>query len=121
MIKKEFRANTEYDCSLDIYTITVDEEFDFGKSLEIDDGVILDFDKENIPISIEILDISKRLGIKKQEVQSSTISMKIICTPEILEVSIGFLYEVQNEKFEKTIGSKLANTFDIPQMEFATV
>ena len=47
--------------------------------------------------------------------------MKIICTPEILEVSIGFLYEIQNEKFEKTIGSKLANTFDIPQMEFAAV
>lgn len=120
MIKNEFNINTDYDCSLDIYTITVDEEFEFGKSLEIDDGVILDFDKENIPISIEILDISKRLDIKKQEVQSSTVSLKIVCTPEILEISIAFFYQIQDEKFEKTIDSKLANTFDIPQMEFAT-
>ena len=121
MIRKEFKVNTDYDYSLDIFTITVDEEFEFNHSLEIDDGVILDFDKDNIPISIEILDISKRLSIKKQEVRSSTISMKIICTPEILEVSIVFLYEVHDEIFEKTIDSKLVNIFNIPQMEFATV
>lgn len=120
MIKKEFKVNTDYDCSLDIYTITVDEEFEFGKSLEIDDGVILDFNKDNIPISIEILDISKRLAIEKQEVQSSKVSMRIFCTQEILEVSIVFFYEIHNQRFEKTIDSKLANTFNIPQMEFAT-
>ena len=45
MIKKEFKVNTDYDQSLDVYTITVDEEFEFGKSLEIEDGVILDFPK----------------------------------------------------------------------------
>ena len=93
MIKKQFKVNTDYDYSLDIYTITVDEEFEFGKSLEIDDGVILDFDNENIPISIEILDISKKLAIKKDDVKSSRVSMRIICTPEILEVSIVFFYE----------------------------
>ena len=94
MIKKEFRANTDYDMSLDIYTITVDEDFEFNKSLEIEDGVILDFDKDNIPISIEILDISKRLSIKKQEVASSNVAMKIICTGELLEISIVFFYKM---------------------------
>ena len=120
MIKKEFKKITDYDYSLDIYTITVDEDFEFGKSLELEDGVILDFDKNNIPVSIEILDISKRLGIKKQEVDSSTIAMKITCTPEILEVSIVFFYKIHEKEFEKTIDSKLANTFNIPQIELAT-
>ena len=45
MIKKEFKVNTEYDMSLDIYTITVDDDFEFNKSLEIEDGVILDLIK----------------------------------------------------------------------------
>lgn len=120
MIKKEFKVNTDYDQSLDVYTITVDEEFEFGKSLEIEDGVILDFDKNNIPISIEILDISKRLDIKKQEVASSEIAMKIICDGELLEISIVFIYRVHDEEFEKTIDSKLINTFNIPQIELAT-
>jgi len=120
MIKKEFKVNTDYNYTLDIYTITVDEDFDFGKSLEIEDGVILDFDKNNIPISIEILDISKRLSIKKQEVDSSTITMRITCTPEVLEICIVFFYKHHDEEFEKTIDSKLANTFNIPQIELAS-
>ena len=121
MIKKEFKVNTEYDMSLDIYTITVDDDFEFNKSLEIEDGVILDFDKDNIPISIEILDISKRLSIKKQEVATSNVTMKIICTGELLEISIVFYYKIHNEEYEKTIGSKLVNIFNVPQMELATV
>ena len=120
MIKKEFKVNTDYDSALDIYTITVDEDFEFQKSLEIEDGVILDFDKDNIPISIEILDISKRLAIKRQEVASSSVNMKISCNPEILEICIVFFYSVQNEEFEKIIDSKLANTFNIPQIELST-
>jgi len=121
MIKKEFRANTDYDMSLDIYTITVDEDFEFNKSLEIEDGVILDFDKDNIPISIEILDISKRLAIKKQEVASSNVAMKIICTGELLEISIVFFYKIHDEEYEKIIDSKLVNRFNVPKMELATV
>ena len=120
MIRKEFKVTTEYEESLDIYTITVDEVFEFGKSLEVEDGVILDFDKNNIPISIEILDISKRLDIEKKEVASSTIDMKIVCTGELLEISIVFVYMVHDEKFEKTIDSKLINTFEVPQIELAT-
>ena len=121
MIKKDFKVNTEYDRALDIYTITVDDDFEFKKSLEIEDGVILDFDKDNIPISIEILDISRRLSIKKHDVASSNIAMKIICTGELLEISIVFLYKIHDEEFEKTIDSKLVNNFNLPQMELATV
>ena len=121
MIKNEFKINTDYDSALDIYTITADEDLEFKKSLEIEEGVILDFDNNNIPIAIEILDISKRLSIKKQEVASSTVSMKITCTPEILEICIVFFCRVCNEEFERTIDSKLDNTFNIPQFELATV
>ena len=86
--------------------------------MEIEDGVILDFDKDNIPISIEILDISKRLAIKKQEVASSNVAMKIICTGEI---SIVFFYKIHDEEYEKIIDSKLVNRFNVPKMELATV
>ncbi len=86
--------------------------------MEIEDGVILDFDKDNIPISIEILDISKRLAIKKQEVVSSNVAMKIICTGEI---SIVFFYKIHDEEYEKIIDSKLVNRFNVPKMELATV
>ena len=46
--------------------------------------------------------------------------MKIVCTGELLEISIVFVYMVHDEKFEKTIDSKLINTFEVPQIELAT-
>lgn len=116
---KHFDINTEYDYPLDIFTITVKDDFNFGRSIELEDGVILDFDKDNIPVSIEILDISERLGIKKHEIQNSNASMKIMINEDILMVHIEFKYIVHEKEFNETINSKIANNYNIPNMELA--
>ena len=120
MKKEKFQVFTEYDCPLDIYTITVVDDFEFDKSLELSDGVILDFDKKGVPISIEILDISKKLGISKGEISSAKTYMEIICTSDILKVEIRFYYKVNEKDFEKAFNSKLANNFNIPPIEMIT-
>ncbi len=117
---KNFETYNEYDYLLDIYTITVKENFKFGKSLELEEGVILDFDENNVPISIEILDISKRLGIKKNIIQSADVQMKIMCNQEILKVTIKFFYKIHEKEFSETINSRIANNFNLPQMELAS-
>ena len=114
---RNFEVDKNYDYSLDICTITVKDDFNFGKSLEIEDGVILDLDENNIPISIEILDISLRLGIEKSEIKSSDVSMKILCSEDILEITIDFYYK----EFNQTFNSKIANKFSIPSMQMASV
>ena len=117
---KNFKTDNEYDYHLDIYTITVKENFKFGKSLELEEGVILDFDENDVPISIEILDISKRLGIKKSILKSADAHMRIICNKDILEVKINFIYKIHEKEFNGTIDSKIANNYDLPQMDMAT-
>ena len=119
MIKK-FKTNNEYDYLLDIYTITVRKNFKFGKSLELEEGVILDFDENNVPISIEIIDISKRLGINKNILKSANTQMRIICNKTILEVKINFLYKIHEKEFNETIRSKIANNYNLPQIDMAT-
>ena len=47
--------------------------------------------------------------------------IKIICNGELLEISIIFFYKIHDEEYEKTIDSKLVNSFNVPQMELATV
>lgn len=123
MINKKFHVNTEYDYKYDIYSITVDENFIFKKSLELEDGVILDFNEDGIPISIEILDISERLDLSKHLLNNATINMEINCNPDILKVEISFFYKVHEMEMEKSIDSKLANNFNIPDMhtELATI
>ena len=86
----------------------------------MEEGVILDFYKNNNPISIEILDISKRLGIKKSTIKSADVQMKIMCNQEILKVTINFMYKIHEKECSGTIDSKIVNEFDLPQMEMTT-
>ncbi|MDR2624413.1 MAG: DUF2283 domain-containing protein [Methanobrevibacter sp.] len=49
---KTFEIETEYDYQEDIFDITVKERYDYRTSLELAEGVILDFDENNIPGSL---------------------------------------------------------------------
>ncbi len=117
---KNFELDMDYDNLLDICTITVRDDFKFGKSLELEDGVILDFDENNLPVSIELLDISERLGINKSQIESSTVQMKILITEIFLEVRIDFFYKVDEKESIQTFDSKIANNYNIPSMELAS-
>ena len=121
MINKTFNAKTEYNYDLDIYSITSCENIEFGKSLEIEEGIILDFDIDNIPIAIEILDISKRLKISKNAIKSSNAHMKIKSIDDVLEVCITFFIRTEDKEFKETIDSKVINSLNIPEMVFSTV
>lgn len=118
--KNTFTPDMDYDNLLDICTITVRDDFKFGKSLELEDGVILDFDENNLPVSIELLDISERLGINKSQIESSTVQMKILITEIFLEVRIDFFYKVDEKESIQTFDSKIANNYNIPSMELAS-
>ena len=117
---KNFETYNEYDDHLDIYTITIKENFKFGRSLELEEGVILDFDENNVPVSIEILDISQRLGIKKNIIKSADVQMKIMCNKDILKVTVNFFYKIHEKEYNESIDSRIANNFNLPQMELAT-
>ncbi len=116
---RNFEIDMDYDYPLDICTITVKDDFNFGRSLELEEGVILDFDDDNVPVSIELLDISKRLGIEKSQIDSSTVQLKITITEKFLEIIIDFCYKVHEKEFNQTFDSKIANNYNIPSMELA--
>lgn len=120
MITKTFKAKPEYDYDLDIYTITSCDDYEFKKSLEIEEGIILDFDLNDIPVLIEILDISERLDLSKDDLKTSNAHMNIKCNEDLLEICVKFFVKIHEKEFSETIDSKIANNFNIPEMEFAT-
>ncbi|MGL6298797.1 MAG: DUF2283 domain-containing protein, partial [Methanobacteriaceae archaeon] len=44
-----------YDYSNDILCMKILEEYEYNGSIQLEDDIILDFDKNNIPVAIEIL------------------------------------------------------------------
>ena len=113
-------ADNEYDYTYDIYTITVKNHNRHGKTIELEEGVLLDLDENNIPFSIEILDTSKRLNIPKRKLINADAQMRVICKEDILKVTIQFYYIVHEKELTKTINSKIINNENLPEMEVAS-
>ncbi|WP_296889766.1 hypothetical protein [uncultured Methanobrevibacter sp.] len=46
--------------------------------------------------------------------------MNIMCNREILKVTVNFKYKIHEKEFNETINSRIANNFNLPQMELAS-
>ena len=52
-----------YDYSSDVLGVKVKNDFIYHETVELEDCVLLDFDKNDVPVSLEIMDASKRFNI----------------------------------------------------------
>ena len=57
----------EYDPKYDIMNIEFIAEGDIAESVELEDGIIVDYGEDKKVVSIEILDVKKRVSEKKLE------------------------------------------------------
>ena len=85
-INNSFEVDYRYDYAYDVLAIKVNRPFKYNKTVEMDEGVLLDFDDDNIPVSLEILDASKRLNVPKYSLKklidfkmSISVDDKSIC------------------------------------------
>lgn len=60
----------KYDISSDILGIKVNRKFQYGETVEMDEGLLLDFDINNNPVSLEILDASKTFEISQKSLEN---------------------------------------------------
>ena len=85
-IKDSFEVDYRYDYTYDVLAIKVTRPFKYDKTVEMDEGVLLDFDVDSVPVSLEILDASKRLNVPKYSLKklidfkmSVSVDDKSIC------------------------------------------
>lgn len=62
---KKYETKYSYDSELDIVNIEFKNEYKHKNSIELEFGVILDFDKNNIPVNLELISASKIVDIEK--------------------------------------------------------
>ena len=59
-----------YDSDADILGIKVNHDFSYEETVEMDDGMLLDFDVDNVPVSLEVLDASQRFNLPKESLNN---------------------------------------------------
>ena len=116
--KTDFQLESLYDHSFDVLGIRINNDYEYKTSVELSNDVILDFDKNNVPVALEILNASRFLKISKSHLgHINMIKMKVhideksIC----LKVSIG----VNTHKQEQiqSIDTFTSNDTGIPSIE----
>lgn len=58
-----------------ILGVKVNRKFQYKETVEMDDSILLDFDVNDVPTSLEILDVSKRFNLPKNSLKSCVLKL----------------------------------------------
>ena len=114
---KKFDLEYSYDMEVDSIHIKITEDYEYRESLELEDGIILDFSTEGIPIGVEILDISELFSVEKEcfeNIENINISIDITN----FSISLNLLIEVlsKNKVVNQPFSTIAKNTIHVPEM-----
>ena len=117
-INNSFEVDYRYDYAYDVLAIKVNRPFKYNKTVEMDEGVLLDFDDDNIPVSLEILDASKRLNVPKYSLKKLIdFKMSISVDDKSICVCARFKVMLHNSEQNPILESFTSNYSNIPSME----
>ena len=122
-INDSFEVDYRYDYTYDVLAIKVTRPFEYEKTVEMDEGVLLDFDVDNIPVSLEILDASKRLNVPKYSLKNLIdFKMSVSVNDKSICICANFKVMLHNKEQSPILESFTSNYSNIPSMEteFAT-
>ena len=97
---KRLDAEYTYDYDLDIVNIRVKNEYIYSESVDLDIGILLDFDVNDFPVNLEILSASKRLNVDKKLLINPDGEVKIIIHSDLIELEVNFLIGNQNYRLQ---------------------
>ena len=107
-----------YDIDSDILGIKVNRDFQYDETIEMDDGILLDFDIDNIPTALEIHDASKRLNVPPESL-NNILFLNVNISVDVNSICINTLFGllIKNIENECPIHSITSNFSHIPEIE----
>lgn len=115
---KKFDLKYSYDIEVDSIFIKITENYKYQESLELEDGIILDFSEEGIPVALEILDISNLFSVKKDCFNNiENINITIAITNSSISLNLLMELLIDNEKIDQPFSTVAKNIINVPEME----
>ena len=115
---KTFNLKYSYDMAVDSIHIKITEDYKYRESLELEEGIILDFSDEGIPVALEILDISELFSIKKDCFNNiEDIKITICITNSSISLKMLIVALNDNEKVNQPFSTITKNLINVPEIE----
>jgi uncharacterized protein YuzE len=123
MVVKEFEIEEHYDPIADSLYIRIINDYEYLESIDLGENVILDFDKNHVPVALEIIDASKKLNVNPFSLKRIVeVTMQIRIKEETIKLHANLSVPVHNKQLKKPVDITAVNDVDIPQIQtnFAT-
>ena len=113
---KHFNLEFSYDIDVDSIFINIVDEYDYKESIELEEGIILDFDTYGIPVALEILDVSNLFGIDKVSFENiQDIKMKIKIN-SCINLELKMVLLVKDREVKQELDRFIKNDINLPEM-----
>ena len=94
---KEFDAEYTYDSNLDVINIEVKQNIPHKETIELEFGVFMDFNQNDLPINLEIISASKLINADKKSLCNPNGNVTVIVGSDVIEVNVLFKFEDGDE------------------------
>lgn len=103
-----------YDYSSDVFGVKVKNDFIYHETVELEDGVLLDFDKNDVPVSLEIMDASKRFNIPKSSLNDlKFFNMTVVVDNKFITINVVIGVLIHNNENKQILESFTVNKYGI--------
>lgn len=113
----------DYDYQSDSLILHITEDYEYKKSVRLEEDIILDFDKNDVPVALELLNASKTLNVKKSSlIQPVSLKMNIGVAEDIIKLDATFSFLIHQKKIPKSLNWQTCNDVNLTANEasFAT-
>ena len=118
MENKAFELKEIFNVEYDILIFKVKKSYEYSKTVEIKEGLLLDFDKDNMPVAIEIHDASKRFNIPKIALKNiRCFNMNIIVNDDVIKVFMKLGVIIRSKEKYESLNYLIDNVRNIPNIE----
>ena len=106
-----------YDYSSDVLGVKVENDFIYHETVELEDGVLLDFDKNDVPVSLEIMDASKRFNIPKSSLNDlKFFNMTVVVDNKFITINVVIGVLIHNNENKQILELFTVNKYGIPNI-----
>lgn len=116
--EKPFRMEKDYDFQNDSLFMYITDEYEYKESIELGNNIILDFDKNDAPVAIEILDAAKVLNVEKFSLNKlKGLIMEISIEEDTITIKAEFKVLLHQMELDAPISLEVPNDLNLPQMQ----
>jgi len=113
-----FEIEHKYDIESDAIFINVKKKYKYSTSIELNDNIILDFDKDRNPCGLEILNTSSVLGVHRSNLENiKEIQIEVKIDEKSISLSVCFGLVIGSHEKSVKVSPFTANSIEVPTLQ----